>query len=242
MKRILAIFAIALAATLNMNAEAAADADLSILDNLRQLALSQDAQDDAEKEYTFSSFTGRFYFNTKFASRDERRTVDQTFSDGSRYVGQVNSRGEMDGKGIFYFADCGDVYEGDFKRNCFEGEGVLTTEMGHIFEGRFESDIFVEGTHILPGEKGLKDVGHFVNKRGVILLAEGIRYYEGYRFEGRFTDNKPSGEGKTYFDNGDVYSGTHVEGWRQGTGTMTKADGTVAQGEWKAGKWMEANA
>ena len=166
-----------------------------------------------------------------------RRSVDKTFSDGSRYVGEVNARGEMDGQGVYYFGDSADIYEGEFVRDRFEGKGTLYRQEGDRFIGTFKNDRFVKGTHLLPGRQGLRDEGTFSYKKNSLVLVEGIRYYDGFYYEGPFKNNMPNGEGTTTFINGDVYKGVHNNGWESGSGTMTKADGTVTTGHWQNGTW-----
>jgi hypothetical protein len=124
------------------------------------------------------------------------------FNSGERYVGPCNSNYNAHGRGKFTFPD-GTKYVGDFIDGEKSGRGRIEYADGCVYDGEF-----------------LEDAPH-----GMGTYATDKDLYEGQLVYG-FKE----GLGKMTFANGDVYEGNFIKDRISGEGTLTKIDGTVAQG------------
>ena len=97
----------------------------------------------------------------------------------------------------------GDIYEGDFKNNIIEGEGISKSKEGN-YTGSWSQ-----------------------NERN------GQGYFEwndGDHYQGNWVDNLRSGKGKFVSLKGDTYEGLWKEDKRHGMGVRIYADGTTYKG------------
>lgn len=148
--------------------------------------------------------------------KDENFTA--IWIDGSCFVsdqeGKIDSEtGMKTGCGTFYSADQ-QVATGNWIENTLTGENcVLQNSIGRIiFEGKIEKDV--------------KIYGKFYSLDG-----------QGTTYEGEFSKDKYSGEGKLYRQDGSViYEGQFKKGNRSGEGTSFYLDGRTFTGSWKDGK------
>ena len=85
-----------------------------------------------------------------------------SFSDGSRYRGDVHS-GMMNGQGYIEWSD-GSSYKGEFKNNKMDGKGILTWTNGDIYSGSFNRGE-MEGIGRLRWKDGKTFYGLFENNR-----------------------------------------------------------------------------
>ena len=93
------------------------------------------------------------------------------------------------------------------------GEGRLTTKMGDVYEGSWNSD------------------GHFVF--GTLTTPQ-------YVYTGEFKDYRPDGYGMCRFKSGAVYRGFWRDGLESGLGRLVEADGSLKFGYWSNGDLSEA--
>lgn len=104
----------------------------------------------------------------------------------------------------------GAIYDGEFKRGLFHGDGILRWSNGKLYEGTFKN--------------GLRH-GH-----GKSVDAIGNSY------EGEYLNGFPEGTGITKYSNGDVYKGEHKYGEFFGQGIYKTKSGRIYEGEFKNGR------
>ncbi len=109
--------------------------------------------------------------------------------------------------------DDGSYYRGSVnERGQIHGEGTLYWPNNNRFEGKWDSGYFLSGTY-------------YCN--------------DGYKYKGKVAykyDLELTGEGISYFTNGDIYVGYHSEGDPSCKGTMYYNDGGIEKGFWVNGK------
>jgi len=133
----------------------------------------------------------------------------ETLSNGDVYEGDFVN-GNRHGKGKITSAD-GSVYEGDFFDGIFHGKGKFTSADGFCYEGDFFDEYF--------------------QGKGKMTWSDGV-------YEGDFFEDKFHGKGKITWTGG-VYEGDFVNGKYHGKGKFTSADGTVKEGDFKEGVFLE---
>lgn len=137
-----------------------------------------------------------YKYNNKNATEEQ--------SDNYRGQWHENNRsgiGKMTyvGKGVYY-----GYWENDFRH----GEGVFTYTNQDVYSGNWkQGKKHGQGTYVFF-ETGMKFVGKWSN--GQIVEGE-WRYPNGTKFTGRFDNNKPKGQGKWTFENGNVVEGSYTQ-------------------------------
>lgn len=147
-------------------------------------------------------------FETKKSTKT-KGNVTIEFDSGETYVGPCDSKYNAHGTGTMTFSD-GTVYVGVFIDGKKSGRGRIDYADGCVYDGEF-----------------LEDAPHGT---GIYTTAEG-------RYEGQLVYGHKEGPGKmTFTANGDVYEGNFNKDRIEGAGTLTKIDGTVAQGNFRETK------
>ena len=128
----------------------------------------------------------------------------------------------------------GDVYEGDFKNNYYDGYGIYKFPDGGIYEGEWKKGVY-EGKGIRKWPDGRVYEGDFKNN-----------YYDGYGiykfpdggvYEGEWKKGVYEGKGIFKWPDGRVYEGDFKNNVPHGYGIRKDASGKVVHdGEWKDGK------
>ncbi|CAD7970194.1 unnamed protein product [Amoebophrya sp. A120] len=161
-----------------------------------------------------------------------------TGEDGAKdvYLGPVDAWGSPSGpNGILRMAD-GSVYSGDFEngqphgQGDYEGEhccysGEMQCGKFHGF-GRIQYKLQVVQQATLGSNGGYRDDQSIVvnyPKNTTSVLA-------GYVYEGEFEDDLEHGQGRYYFENGDVYTGWFRYGTPVGDGIYSHADRSLMRG------------
>lgn len=168
------------------------------------------------------SGVGRYHFyngteyegemrNGLFWGRGEFR-----YANGRTYRGEL-VRGELHGKGRLETPE--GVYEGDFSKDTFTGNGTYQRNDGGRYEGGFRNYVF-EGPGRLTDAKGNVWQGTFVNGE---LSGAGKSSGPRGSYEGEFKHWMFNGRGILKLANGDVYEGGFANGLYQGEGTLTYA-------------------
>ena len=191
-----------------------------------------------------------------FGGDDEDSSGDES----GVYEGERNAAGQMEGRGIYRWAD-GDVYEGEWKAGNMEGRGIYRFADGDVYDGEFKADKR-EGRGIDRYASGSVYEGEWnadkMEGRGKYVFANGA-FYEGefnadkreghgiYRFangnvyEGEFNADKMEGRGIYRFADGDVYEGEFKADKMEGRGIYRYADGAVYEGKWKADEYYDSD-
>eukprot|EP01118_Nematostelium_gracile_P012018 TRINITY_DN4334_c0_g1_i1.p1 TRINITY_DN4334_c0_g1~~TRINITY_DN4334_c0_g1_i1.p1 ORF type:complete len:521 (+),score=118.68 TRINITY_DN4334_c0_g1_i1:88-1563(+) len=133
----------------------------------------------------------------------ERIIVERDFMDG-KYRGETKGPSRH-GNGVMRYYT-GDVYDGEWKMDKWDGEGSFIWKSGDRYVGTF------------------KDMKR--NGKGKLI------YSNGSSFEGEFIDDRVEGDGVYRWNNGDVYEGSFKDGKRHGGGTMTYHDGFRCTSKW----------
>ena len=178
---------------------------------------------------------------------------------GEKYIGKVIN-GLKEGKGVLYYNKTNqkDIkrYEGGFKKDKFEGIGIMTWNSGMNYVGdfknglkegkgqlfwnnyyKFKEDLNIdkrEGKGILYYYIGNRYEGDYKNDK---REGKGILYYyNNDRYEGEFKNDKREGKGIYTFENGDRYEGDYKNDKREGKGIMYFKDGDIYEGDYKNDK------
>ena len=101
------------------------------------------------------------------------------YTDGSsvdvEYCGEINDRGERDGKGKLNYIDYTILYkDGTWKNGVLNGNGKTVFKAGDVFEGLYEMGKLVEGKYFRENENGSityegKFDGNYFNGKGKLI-------------------------------------------------------------------------
>ena len=133
---------------------------------------------------------GLFICGTAFGQVQETKT----YKDGSVYTGQFNGKGKKQGSGRMVWSN-GNQYEGEWKNDKPNGEGVFTYANG-------------EGVKIWPnGDRyeGSFSMGH--------LSGQGTcRFHDGAVYTGSWNNDMYNGQGRYVGTDGTVFEGNFRAG------------------------------
>ena len=165
--------------------------------------------------------------------------------------------GDMNGSGVYAWADSGDKYEGSWSNSKRSGTGTYTWANGDKYVGQWK-DNEVNGTGTWTGANGNKYVGEWKNGNmdgtGTWTEADGNKYVgewkdgnmngtgtltlsSGYKYEGEFKDGNMSGTGTYTWPDGSKYVGEWKNNQMHGKGTLYDANGSII----KSGTWRDGN-
>lgn len=160
-------------------------------------------------------------------------TKEVNFLNGDKYVGKLDSHGNISGNGTCYYSN-GDRYDGEFKDGKRHGKGITRYADGQRYEGNYKDDK-EDGYGCFYQTNGRKYFGDFKKGKfdghGSIYSQNGNVIYEG-----EFKNGEMNGQGVLYCDNGDWYKGEFLNGQRNGKGIQYWANGEKYNGEWKEDK------
>ena len=100
--------------------------------------------------------------------------IDETKVE-AEYCGDINDRGERDGKGKLTYIDYVVLYEeGTWKNNVLNGNGKTVMRDGDVYEGNYELGKLVEGKYFRENENGSityegKFDGNYFNGKGKLI-------------------------------------------------------------------------
>ena len=160
---------------------------------------------------------------------------------GQTLEGQFNNLHQENGTGraIFDSESCklisgkGYVYEGEWERGRFHGEGSYLQPSGNKYTGAFKNGKY-DGKGTFFFSRGGNYTGDFKNNN---FNGEGTyTYSHGGMYKGQWLDDKRHGEGINTYSDGDVYKGQWLHDKRHGRGTYKGTEGDVYTGEWLNGK------
>lgn len=107
----------------------------------------------------------------------------------------------------------GSIFKGLWLHGHPYGDGVLTTKMGHVYEGSW-------------------------NNKGELTI--GTLTTPGYTYMGEFKGYLPDGYGECSFKDGSIYRGFWKEGRENGLGRLNQSDGILKFGYWNNGTLIES--
>lgn len=65
---------------------------------------------------------------------------EKKYADNSKYIGELSSSNQRQGKGIYYYAE-GDVYAGEWQDNTLQGYGIYLFCNGEKYEGEVSKGV-----------------------------------------------------------------------------------------------------
>ena len=133
----------------------------------------------------------------------------EIFSDGSKFEGFFENGYKKYGK--FQWADSS-FYEGEIKKNTFDGKGIFHWKEGKEYNGEWK-----EGK---------------MNGKGI------MKYIDGTKYDGNFVNGKREGEGLFIFNENKFYNGYWKNGKQHGKGYFYNK-GKGIKGIWKDGNLVE---
>mmetsp|Transcript_112526 Transcript_112526/g.177087 ORF Transcript_112526/g.177087 Transcript_112526/m.177087 type:complete len:223 (-) Transcript_112526:130-798(-) len=142
--------------------------------------------------------------------------VEETYDDGSTYVGQIVS-GQRHGHGVRTSAD--EQYSGQWKHGHRDGQGRQTWQDGRVFEGQFR-----EGK--LEGRGRME----WHMPKGLLV------------YEGEYVNDLKEGQGKYIWPDGRMYDGEWYQGKRSGKATFVNSAGERRESIWnddKLERWCD---
>ena len=114
-----------------------------------------------------------------FSQCDDPIVDTINYTDGSsvdvEYCGEINDRGERDGKGKLNYIDYMILYkDGTWKNGVLNGNGKTVFKAGDVFEGLYEMGKLVEGKYFRENENGSityegKFDGNYFNGKGKLI-------------------------------------------------------------------------
>ena len=114
-----------------------------------------------------------------FSQCDDPIVGTINYKDGSsvdvEYCGEINDRGERDGKGKLNYIDYTILYkDGTWKNGVLNGNGKTVFKAGDVFEGLYEMGKLVEGKYFRENENGSityegKFDGNYFNGKGKLI-------------------------------------------------------------------------
>ena len=137
-------------------------------------------------------------FDNGNKSVDPKLTDKRIKSNDFTYEGQVNAKGEEEGRGIKIWSN-GAIYEGFWHRSMPNGRGRNINSRGEMYIGDW-SDEKCHGN-------------------GTLTWSDGMKYI------GDWSDNKMHGNGTHTWSDGRKYIGDWSDGYMHGNGTHTWSDG-----------------
>eukprot|EP01065_Artemidia_motanka_P046393 TRINITY_DN7018_c0_g1_i1.p1 TRINITY_DN7018_c0_g1~~TRINITY_DN7018_c0_g1_i1.p1 ORF type:complete len:819 (+),score=175.09 TRINITY_DN7018_c0_g1_i1:228-2459(+) len=130
----------------------------------------------------------------------------------------------------------GDYYEGDWRAGKRHGFGTFRISKGYRFQGEWKDD--------RPCGKGEEEFANhemvkcsqYINfrpTREATIFYSPQEFGAKYRYQGEIKHGRRHGNGKIFYDNGDVFRGTFREGKRHGRGVLTTSDGRQYEELWE---------
>jgi len=150
---------------------------------------------------------------------------------GDYYEGEI-ANGIIEGNGIFYSDEKKMIYKGEFKNNCFDGDGeqiFQNFEKKIIYQGKFKNGKR-EGIGKIIFEDGNIYEGEFSNDN---FNGEGcFRWTDGREYKGKWNNNKMNGKGIFIWDKNNWYEGEYKDNKREGFGIYQYGDNNYYEGKW----------
>eukprot|EP01063_Lacrimia_lanifica_P007656 TRINITY_DN1492_c0_g1_i1.p2 TRINITY_DN1492_c0_g1~~TRINITY_DN1492_c0_g1_i1.p2 ORF type:complete len:402 (+),score=188.93 TRINITY_DN1492_c0_g1_i1:108-1313(+) len=145
------------------------------------------------------------------------------------YEGEMQN-GKKHGKGRMAFKY--GTYTGEWMNDMMAGQGRLELKTGNVYEGRFWRNKF-DGEGHMTWACGKEYTGTMVNGH---MTGKGRMKAKEGDYEGDFYNNEFFGRGVMTFSNGDHYNGEWRSGMMWGKGVLTTKDGATYDGNFAKNK------
>ena len=166
----------------------------------------------------------------------EREGKGEYISEDETYNGDWKDD-KKDGEGLLQYKD-GIEYKGHFEKDKFNGKGEMKWPDGTYYSGYFLDNIF-HGEGYLKGSNNHEYHGNFskglYNGEGEFIWTKGV---ESIKYKGNYSSGKKDGIGELYFSNGNVYRGGWEIGTPHGEGVF-ETKNRKYYGNWRSGIFMQ---
>lgn len=171
--------------------------------------------------------------NTKYTGVWSTAHGSVKFSNGDEYAGEGYETCNFGIRGKYIYAN-GDIYEGNWRNNLWNGKGKLTNKSGDIFDAQWQDGV-MHGFCVCKYANGDSYKGNMVS--GNISGKGEYIWNNGDKYNGEWTDNEQHGEGIMKLSDGTKYVGQWASGVRSGYGVLFKTNGEISEkGDWKDDK------
>lgn len=157
-----------------------------------------------------------------------------TFANSDSYSGEIVSD-KRSGKGTYTWKS-GESYDGDWLDDDMSGTGTYTYSDGNYATGKFEKNVFIDGTYHLENDFGTYD---FTIEEGTPTSVE-MTLNNGTKYSGGMADGKLNGTAQITYSNGDTYSGQVKDNQKSGQGSYKWKSGASYDGSWSEDKMSGA--
>ena len=147
----------------------------------------------------------------------------------TKYLGQVDQNGKMQGKGQLSTPTC--LHIGYFDRDMKYGPGKTYLSNLQFIEATWQDDL-LDGPCIYYNDEQRQSSKNNYIKNKKHGPAEEI-WADGSYFKGEYKDGLKDGKGEMRWPDGNIYKGDFKKGHIEGFGVYTWADGKFYKGEWK---------
>ena len=154
---------------------------------------------------------------------------------GNYYSGGIKNELKNDlmhGKGKIYYKEGNVLYDGEFIKDKFDGNGTYFDKEGNYYKGKWKNGL-KHGKGITYFKNGRKQYeGQFIEGKAE---GEGKYYYEdGNYYVGHWKNDLKDGKGTIYYKDGKIkFEGNFIEDKTEGYGKYYYKDGSYYEGEWK---------
>lgn len=149
-----------------------------------------------------------------------------TFANADLYYGEMEND-KRSGKGTYTWKS-GANYDGDWLDDDMSGTGTYTYSDGNYATGKFEKNVFIDGTYHLKNNFGTYD---FTIEEGTPTSVE-MTLDNGTKYSGGMADGKLNGTAQITYSNGDTYSGQVKNNQKSGQGSYEWKSGASYDGTW----------
>lgn len=169
---------------------------------------------------------GRWYQGDLVAGQPQG-TGELKLPSGEHYIGEFEAG---DRHGIGTQSTNAGTYQGDWRNDAAEGQGVFEASNGDRYQGTYQ-DGQRQGYGELNAADGSRYLGDWhldqPHGQGELKMPDGQHYV------GNWQEGQRDGYGELKDSVGNHYAGTWVAGQRQGFGKLQRADSSRYEGDWK---------
>ena len=151
-------------------------------------------------------------------------------NNGYIYIGQL-VEGKKEGKGIIKNPNGDVIYDGFFRNDLYEGEGILKLDNGLIYSGNFLKGKRNGRGNLFSNEDKYRYEGEWLDDQKSGRGTE--TYPDNSCYCGEFLNNKRNGKGDYYLNDGSIYQGEFTDDKIEGYGKLTWTENRVYEGQWK---------
>lgn len=161
----------------------------------------------------------------------ESHSAKFEFDTGDVYDGNWNKT-NFDGNGKYEFSKIG-YYEGDFNKGVRSGNGKFVWTDGSVYDGQWDND-HINGEGLYSSVKGVSLKGTFIENN--FVHGNLIYKKDGNVYKYKIENGIPSGKITIEYDDGSKYIGSYKKNKLSGIGTLKYYNGDIYKGRFNKGK------